>query len=105
MSEDEIDNLDAAMDKVAEDLTPSVAPMSKDDDAPADKQVLIRATDHDKERWKRSADKEQVSMSQWIRDTLNAKAVDILDCNHPTNMRRYYPWAEFCLKCNTRLRG
>lgn len=104
MSDEQIDNIEAAMAQVAASMTPSVAPTNKDDE-PADKQVLIRANEVDKERWKRAADREQVSLSQWIRDTLNAKAGEALDCQHPTNMRRYYPWAEFCLKCNTRLRG
>lgn len=104
MSE-EPDNLEAAMDKVVETMSMSVAPMLKEDDGPAEKQVLIRAPEADKERWKRGSDKAGVSLSQWIRDVLNDKASESLDCQHPTNQRRYYPWAEFCLQCNTRLRG
>jgi len=102
---EETDNLEAAMDKVVETMDMSVAPMLKEDDGPAEKQVLIRAPEADKERWKRASEKAGVSMSQWIRDALNDKAGESLDCQHPTNMRRYYPWAEFCLQCNTRLRG
>lgn len=104
MSDDKIDNIEAAMDKVAETLTPVIS-SGTSEESPSDKQVLIRASEQEKERWKRAAEREHLSLSQFIRDTLNAKAVDVLDCPHPTNMRRFYPWAEFCLKCNLRLRG
>jgi hypothetical protein len=105
MSEQSQDNLKAAIDKVAETLTPTVSTIQKDDDGPADKQVLIRTTDKEKERWKQASDKLNIPMSQFIRDVLNQKTTELLDCDHPVNMRRWYPWAEFCLKCDTRLRG
>jgi hypothetical protein len=98
------DNIEAAMDKVAETLEPTISPLPKEDDGPAPSTVLIRTNDYDKDRWKQAADKVEMSLSQFIRETLNARAVDLLDCAHPTNMRRWYPWAEFCLKCETRLR-
>ena len=99
------DNLKAAIDKVAETLNTSVSSINKEDDGPADKQVLIRTTDKERERWKAAAEKLGIPLSQFIRDLLNEKATELLDCSHPINMRRYYPWAEFCLKCDTRLRG
>lgn len=105
-----VDNVEAAMDKVADsmrDRDMTVAPRAREDDdtTPASKQVLIRATDAEHERWKRAASVQGVSMSQMVRDLVNAHCTDVLDCSHPTNMRRYYPWAEFCMKCNLRLRG
>jgi len=99
------DNLKAAINKVAETLNPTVSTINKDDDGPADKQVLIRTTDKERDRWKAAAEKQGIPLSQFIRDLLNNKAQELLDCSHPINMRRYYPWAEFCLKCDTRLRG
>lgn len=93
------------MDKVAQTLNPTVSTISKEDDGPADKQVLIRTTEPERERWKQAAAKEGVPLSQFIRDVLNTRARELLECTHPTDQRRYYPWAEFCLKCNTRLRG
>lgn len=99
------DNLKAAINKVAETLNPTVSTINKDDDGPADKQVLIRTTDKERDRWKAAAEKQGIPLSQFIRDLLNEKAQELLDCSHPINMRRYYPWAEFCLKCDTRLRG
>lgn len=94
----------AAMDKVAETLTPTVATISKEDKGPADKQVLIRTTAPERDRWKQAAEKEGVPLSQFIRDLLNKRAMELLECAHPINERRYYPWAEFCLKCDTRLK-
>ena len=76
-----------------------------DDDGPADKQILIRATENDRERWKRAAEKAEVSLSALIRDTMNLKVTDILDCSHPMEFRQEYPWASFCTKCDVRLSG
>lgn len=104
-NEENMDNLVAAMHRVAETLDPVVSHSISDDDGPANKQILIRATESDHERWKRAAEKVGQSVAQFIRETVNNKVVDILDCSHPVNMRRKYPWAEFCLRCNARLRG
>ena len=48
-------NLISAMNHVAENTSMSVSPMQKSDDAPAEKQVLIRATEHDRDRWKNAS--------------------------------------------------
>ena len=42
-------------------------------------------------------------VSQFLRDTINEKVVEILECSHPQEQRRVYPWAQFCLRCNQRL--
>lgn len=97
--------MQAAVSKVAETLNPTVSTISKDDSGPADKQVLIRTTESEKEKWKNAAAKEGIPLSQFVRDTLNQRATELLDCSHPIEHRRWYPWAEFCLKCDTRLRG
>jgi len=97
-------NLTAAMDKVASSMDMSIS-VAVGDDGPATKQIIVRASDVDHERWKQAAHKSGKSMAQFIREVMNDKVKDILDCSHPINMRRQYPWAEFCLKCNTRLRG
>ena len=100
------DNVEVAMKRVAKTLKPTVAPVVREDnDTPADKQILVRINDSDRERWKLASDKVGLSMSAFIRDTVNARVTEVLDCSHPINQRRYYPWAEFCLKCNLRLRG
>jgi hypothetical protein len=51
------------MNHVAENINLTVAPMSKVDDAPADKQVLIRATEYDRTRWKDASVKSAVLLN------------------------------------------
>jgi hypothetical protein len=98
----EEDNVEVAMNKVAETMEFTVS-TNLGEDGPSNKQIIVRTTDGDHERWKMAAQKEGKSMSQFIRDVVNEKVVDVLDCAHPIELRRYYPWAEFCLKCNSRL--
>lgn len=103
--ETNMDNLVAAMNRVADSLDPVISPSISDDDGPANKQILIRATESDHERWKLAAEKSGQSLAQFIRETVSNRVVDILDCSHPMEMRRKYPWAEFCLRCSARLKG
>jgi hypothetical protein len=98
-------NIRAAIDKVMESGDLSIKPIAKDDGGTIDKQVLIRCTEYERERWKQASEKGGENLSSWIRKTLNDAATNLLDCSHPLNMRRYYPWAEFCLECDTRLRS
>lgn len=96
-------NIEAALEKEMSQgihISTELSPES----GPADKTVLIRLTEHDRERWKRTSEQVGKTVSQMIRDCVNQYVSDTLDCSHPTNMRRYYPWSEFCLKCETRLR-
>lgn len=99
-----LDNVEAAMDKVAETLDPKVSTTISDDDGPADKQVLIRSTARDHERWKMAAEREGKSLSAFIREIVNTSVTEILDCSHPMEFRQSYPWSETCRKCGTRLR-
>ena len=101
---EKVDNLKAAVEKVAQNMDMTVS-NAVGDDGPTTKQVIVRTTDIDHERWKAASQKRGKSMSQFIRDAVNRQTTETLDCQHPTNMRRYYPWAELCLNCNTRLRG
>lgn len=98
------DNITAAMAKVAETIGTSVSPIVKPDDGPADKQVLIRTTDYERDRWKQASEKEQLTLSAWIRNVLNAEAKNLLECEHPMNMVRFYPWSKICTKCGQRLK-
>ena len=75
----------------------------KEDDGPADKQILIRTTDYERDRWKDASSKEQLTVSAWIRKTLNTEAKNILECLHPVEFVKYYPWARTCMKCGQRL--
>jgi predicted HicB family RNase H-like nuclease len=102
---DEQDNIEAAMDKVASSMkltrksnTGSVP------GEPAQKQVMVRATEADHDKWKRAAEREGKSMAEFIRDVCNEASKEALECRHPPEFRKSYPWSEFCLKCNHRIR-
>jgi len=103
MSEEE-SNIVAAMNKVAEDIDPRVSrDVAAGENSLADRQVLIRTNDTERDRWKQAATHEQLTLSAWIRNVLNAEAKRILECDHPMNMMRFYPWAKICTKCGQRL--
>lgn len=105
MDESEKDNIKAAMSKVAENIKPTrKANTGTEDGATATKQVLIRTTDEDHSRWKEAADKEGITLSDFLRKSANSLASDILDCKHPEEFIKWYPWATKCLKCGTRLK-
>lgn len=99
------DNLEAAMHDEASRLTHTVPKQVGSPGNPATKQTIVRATEEDHARWKRAAEHLGISMAEFIRGCCNERAADLLDCAHPLNQRRYYPWAEFCLRCGQRLRG
>jgi cell envelope opacity-associated protein A len=103
MSEE--NNIQSVVDKLAETMDTTISSGISEDDGPAVAQIIVRANPSDRERWKLAANREGKSLAQFIRDVVNDKVTDILDCSHPINMRRYYPWAEFCLRCNARIRG
>lgn len=99
------DNIEAAMNKVAETIKPTRPSNTNTGDGElASKQVLIRATESDQTRWKEAAAKQDISMSEFIRNVCNAAASTLLDCTHPKEFRKTYPWSDQCLKCGERLR-
>lgn len=103
---EDTDNLAAAMEKVAETIEPTRShdTNTKSENETANKQVLIRATETDHERWKSAAEKEGISLSEFVRKNCNRAADDILDCQHPPEFRKAYPWAERCIACGHRFR-
>ncbi len=70
---------------------------------PTQKQVIIRATEKDHERWKKTAEIKGLSVAEMVRELCNKHASETLDCQHPLEFRLSYPWAEICKKCDTRL--
>jgi len=97
------ENIRAAVDKVVSSGDMSIRRMKKDDDGPVGKQVLIRTTDSDRENWKKVSETIGVTLSAWIRETLNEKARTFLECDHPESFMRSYPWATICTKCGRRI--
>ena len=67
-------------------------------------QVLIRASAESHERWKQAAAKQGVSMAEFVRTAADAAAAEALDCFHDPVHRRWYPFAETCLRCGLQLR-
>lgn len=99
------DNLEAAMDAVAESLVPT---RSKNTGASkgetAQSQILIRASSEDHELIKKAAAYLGVSMSEFVRNTVVEKSRELIECQHPMSHRKSYPWSEFCMKCGKKLR-
>lgn len=105
MAEPTQDNIEAAMDHVAETIEPTRSPNTNSQDGKtANKQVIVRATEEDHERWKAAANFENISLSEFMRNACNKAAGNILECSHPMEMRKAYPWSERCLSCGKRLR-
>lgn len=67
-------------------------------------QILVRISEEERDEWKSAAEKEGVSMSDLIRNSVAPVVQEILYCLHPEEFRLVYPWSEFCKKCDTRLR-
>lgn len=72
---------------------------------PATKQVLCRTTPEEAERWRLAAEKRGLTQSEFLRSVCNAAAAETLDCSHPMEFRRSYPWSSFCDRCGVRLTG
>lgn len=97
------DNVEAAMKKVAETMKPTrKANTGAEDGSTATKQVLIRTTDEDHARWKSAADKDGITLSEFLRKAANSAAADVLDCKHPAESLKWYPWGTRCTKCGAR---
>jgi len=107
MNDEEIfqpqDNIEAAMAKVAETIKPTrKTNTGAEDGSTATKQVLIRTTDEDHARWKEASEKEGISLSEFIRNAANGQASEVLDCKHPPENLKWYPWGKRCTKCGLR---
>jgi|DEB19_MinimDraft_3_1074340.scaffolds.fasta_scaffold00068_18 hypothetical protein len=97
------DNVEVAMKKVAETTKPTRRPATgAEEGQTATKQVLIRTTDEDHQRWKDASDKEGITLSEFLRSAANKAASDVLDCKHPAEFLKWYPWGKRCTKCGLR---
>ena len=68
-------------------------------------QVLCRVTPEERERWKEAAARLGLSLNEFQRQVVNERVSDLLDCQHPWEYRKRYPWSETCLKCGARIKG
>lgn len=99
----EVDNLKAAMGHVEPETPESNTESSPG--KPADKQIIVRVTSEMAELWKEAAEKEGKSLSEAIRGLVTPWADAVVNCDHPLNLRKWYPWSESCLKCGRKLRA
>lgn len=70
-----------------------------------DKQVLVRVSEGQREKWRECAESDGLSVSEWLRGLAEARWREVFTCQHPLEFRKSYPWSEFCLACGERLRG
>ena len=98
------DNLEEAMEAVAADLKPTRRRSTGAAPGEGSNQVLIRTSPESHQRWKDAATKTGVSMAEFVRSAADLAAKELLDCPHPPESRRWYPWAETCMKCGKTLR-
>lgn len=89
--------VDAAIDQALADDEPAA-------DEIMDKQVLIRVSESQRAKWQKAAEAEGSSVSDWLRQMADRRHQEIYECTHPLEMRRSYPWSEFCDKCGIRMR-
>ena len=65
-----------------------------------DKQVLIRVSESQRSQWQQAADREGLSMSEWLRQMADARWRELFTCQHPLQARKRFPWGrELCLSC------
>jgi hypothetical protein len=103
MSEIEQNNIKAAMSRVVESDDFKIKQVQDGEENVVDKQVLIRVSKKDRQRWKQASEISGKTLSSWIRDILNMEAGNLLDCPHPLNEIKYYPWAQICTRCGLRI--
>ena len=103
MNEIEQSNIKAAMSKVVDSEDMTISPVSGLEEDTVDKQVLIRVSSKDRQRWRDASEMSGKTLSSWIRDILNKEASNLLDCPHPLNEVKYYPWAQICTRCGLRI--
>lgn len=69
------------------------------------KYTNVRHTTEEKDRWTQAAELIGFTVPELARQLLNEKAAELLDCPHPKEFRKTYPWSDQCLRCGVRLRG
>lgn len=105
MSDFPEDNIEAAMDRVADSIVPTRSRSTGSTKGEtAQSQILIRASSEDHELIKKAAAFLGISMSEFVRKTAVEKSRELTECQHPMSHRKSYPWSEVCLKCGQRLK-
>lgn len=66
-------------------------------------QVLVRVPAESRDRWKRAAEAQGTTLSDFVRRVCDDSSAALLDCQHPPVLRKMFPWAEVCRGCGARL--
>lgn len=96
-------------DVVSEMVDINVKPVMPTDDepgSPADKQLMVRCTQSEKDLWKQASDIGGETLAAFVRRALNDASTKMLSCSHPKHMVKFYPWGSpqfVCLSCNKRI--
>jgi len=94
----ETSGVDAAIEAVLQDEVEELV------EGPRDKQVLIRVSELQRDKWQKAAEADNLSVSEWLRSMADFRHREIFECLHPIASRRSYPWSEHCMDCGARLR-
>ena len=102
------DNMAAAMDAVmkSEPLTRK-SNTNSEPGKPATKQFLLRLTPEEHDTWKAYSSAAKLPVAEMVREAVRdfiARNPKDDFCDHPIQLRRYYPWAEVCVKCKKKFR-
>ena len=97
----ETELIEKAMEQALAGIDLTVTPPKVKDGDEAVVQVIVRVPAATRERWKEAAERNRVSMSEFVRAATDDAASLVLDCPHQS--RRVYPWAQICNDCGARL--
>jgi hypothetical protein len=99
-----------AMNEVVSEMTDmNIKPVMPTDDepgGPADKQLMVRCTQPEKDLWKQAADASSETLASFVRRVLNENAQKAVSCSHPKQSVKFYPWGNpqfFCVLCSMRI--
>jgi len=95
--------LDDAMDRVADDLELTVHRTTGAAPGEGTVQILIRASRRSRERWKDAASRLGISVAEMLRQLADAKAAELLDCDHPRADWRNSRHGVSCGRCGQML--
>jgi len=105
-TEEIVQAMDEAMDEMADMNIKPVSPTDDEHGSPADKQLMVRCTQPEKDLWKKAADSGNETLASFVRRVLNESALKATTCSHPRDFVKFYPWGTpqfFCLKCGVRI--
>lgn len=98
-SRDEEDAVAAALDEVGV----GVASPTGAEPGEGTVQVLVRVPAASRDKWKRAAEARGSTLSDFVRQCCDDAAGALLECQHPIQLRKTFPWAEICRGCGKRL--